>query len=184
MAKLIMAVRHEQILNIRLPGWRHQPGITEAADQMPLDQAKALVPEQFKENVPLSHPAFEYGLLLHDNGYFWEAHEVWEAIWIAAPKNGRDRITLKALIQIANAGLKAFQNKTVARNRLVDEALELLDELNIRKDLQVFSSPAHKLRSYQLIGALKEWRNGKEVTSQIQLNSFFSDIAHSEKAAK
>jgi Domain of unknown function (DUF309) len=184
MAKLIMAAQPDQIANIRLPGWRHMPGTTRAADRSPLDWAKDLVPLQFKDHVPLDHPAFGYALLLHDNHYFWEAHEVMEAIWLAAPKNGRDRIALKALIQITNAGLKAAQNKVLARNRLVDEALDLLHEMDIRRDAKQFRSPASELKSLELALALNNWLCDKKLISKIRLESFLPQLVHNFKDAK
>lgn len=48
--------------------------------------AKALVPAAFRGYVPARHPALRYGLALNERGYFWEAQEVLEAVWAAAPK--------------------------------------------------------------------------------------------------
>ena len=109
-----------------LPRWAHRPGQTAAADHAPLDAAKALVPVRFEGQVPADHPAFSYGLELNAAHFFWEAHEVWEAVWMAAPQNGLDRLALRALIQIANAGLKREMGQTNAVRRLIGEAMELL----------------------------------------------------------
>ena len=105
-----------------LPRWAYLPGTTPEPDRAPLEHAKALVPKVYENGVDPRDPAFRYGLALHDAGFFWEAHEVWEAVWKAAPKNGCDRLVLRALIQIANAGLKLRMGRKQAAVRLVDEA--------------------------------------------------------------
>ena len=79
------------------------------------------------------HPALRYGIGLNDAGYFWEAHEILEAIWAAAPQGGRERILLRACIQIANANLKLRMQRPHAAGRLLGEAMAELDELRVRK---------------------------------------------------
>ena len=115
-----------------LPRWAYVPGIDAKADHATLGTAKALVPPRFAGFVPATHPALLYGLALNDTGYFWESHEILEAVWAAAPQGGRDRILLRACIQIANANLKRKLNRSVAVARLIGEALAELDELAVR----------------------------------------------------
>ena len=95
-------------INLPLPRWAYVPGESDQAeaDQDTLWQAKALVPSRFCDFVPARHPALRYGIALNDSGYFWESQEVLEAVWAAAPQGGRERILLRACIQIANANLK------------------------------------------------------------------------------
>ncbi len=50
--------------------------------------------------------AISYGIDLFDNGYFWEAHEVWETAWRAAERDTDPWIFRKALIRLAAAALK------------------------------------------------------------------------------
>ena len=107
-----------------LPRRPHLPGSGSAPDREPLERAKALVPPAFPDGVPADDAAFRYGLRLHEAGFFWEAHEVWEAVWKAAPKNGRDRLILRGLIQLANAQLKLKMGRPAAALRLLDEAAE------------------------------------------------------------
>jgi predicted metal-dependent hydrolase len=115
-----------------MPSWAYNPGTDRAPDREPLEAVKQLVPVRFDGFVPADDAAFRYGLSLHDGGFFWEAHEIWEAVWKAAPMNGRDRLALRALIQIANAGLKQRQARRRAAERLLDEARTLLGELIAR----------------------------------------------------
>src|SRR5437762_8960498 len=116
-----------------LPRWVHVPGEGSEADHARLARAKALVPPRFEGGVPASHPALRYGLELNDAGFFWECHEILEAVWAVAPQRGRDRILLRACIQIANANLKQKLNRPGAMVRLLGEALSELDELRVRK---------------------------------------------------
>jgi hypothetical protein len=117
--------------SVYIPGKKSEP------DRLPLEKAKRLVPKAFFDGVPADHPTVRYGIALHDRGYFWEAHEVLEAVWKAAPKNGRDRIVLRALIQMANAGLKGALNLPKAQARLIGEVLAELRELAMREDAPV-----------------------------------------------
>jgi hypothetical protein len=109
------------------------PGETAEADYRPLDVAKAAIPARYRGPVPSDDPALLFGSSLYANGFFWEAHEVWEAVWIAAPMNGPDRIALRALIQVANAGLKLRMGRSAAAARLLAEAAELVAELALRR---------------------------------------------------
>ncbi|HYS90552.1 MAG TPA: DUF309 domain-containing protein [Bradyrhizobium sp.] len=82
--------------------------------------------------VPARHPALRYGIALNDAGYFWESHQVLEAVWAAVPQGGRERILLRACIQIANANLKLRMNKPHAAVRLFGAALGELNALGAR----------------------------------------------------
>lgn len=121
--------------DLPLPGWAYLPG--ETADSEPdheaLSQAKALVPAQFFGHVPTRHPALRYGIALNDAGYFWESQQVLEAVWAAAPQGGRERILLRACIQIANANLRLRMQKANAAARLWSEALTAIDGLLARR---------------------------------------------------
>jgi len=117
------------------PQWAYVPGEAAGldADYQTLDLAKALVPSAFRGYVPARHPALRYGLALNDRGYFWEAQEVLEAVWAAAPQGGRERILLRACIQIANANLRLRMLKPHAASRLLGEALQELNALLQRR---------------------------------------------------
>jgi hypothetical protein len=117
------------------PQWAYVPGEAAGldADYETLDLAKALVPSAFRGYVPARHPALRYGLALNDRGYFWEAQEVLEAVWAAAPQNGRERILLRACIQIANANLRLRMQKAHSAARLFGDALGELRSLSSRK---------------------------------------------------
>jgi hypothetical protein len=115
--------------DLRLPGWAHLPGVTPGADHAPLEAAKELVPPRFEAPPAADHPAIRYGIRLCDSGFYWEAHEVLEAVWMAAALNGRDRTALRAIIQLANAGLKLRMGRPRAALRLLTETASLLDDV-------------------------------------------------------
>ena len=122
-------------VKLPLPRWAYVPGETADADAdyETLAQAKLLVPPRFRDFVPARHPALRYGIALNDSGYFWESQEVLEAVWAAAPQGGRERILLRACIQIAIANLRLRMKKPHAAARLMGEALAELNALGARK---------------------------------------------------
>lgn len=63
------------------------------------------------------------GLRLYRHGYFWEAHEVWEAVWVNTRPNSAERALVQGVIQLANAGLKQRMGRPGAARRLADLAI-------------------------------------------------------------
>jgi Domain of unknown function (DUF309) len=126
-----MSVPPSNAAKLPLPQWAYVPGETAEAeaDHDTLWQAMALVPSRFQDFVPARHPALRYGIALNDAGYFWESQEILEAVWAAAPQGGRERILLRACIQIANANLRLRMHKPLAAARFFGEALGELDML-------------------------------------------------------
>ena len=121
--------------NLPLPQWAYVPGETAEADADydTLAQVMTLVPSRFRDFVPARHPALRYGLALNDHGFFWESQQILEAVWAAAPQGGRERILLRACIQIASANLKLRMLKSHAAARLLGEELGELNTLSLRK---------------------------------------------------
>src|SRR3954452_15115209 len=112
-----MNVPPSAAVNLTLPRWAYVPGVETEADHETLAMAKALVPARFNGFVPARHPALRYGLGLNDSGFFWEGHDIPEAVWGAAWQDERERILLRACIQIANANLKLRMEKPHAAVR-------------------------------------------------------------------
>ena len=145
-------------VNLALPRWAYVPGVEAEADHETLAMAKALVPARFNGFVPARHPALRYGLGLNDTGFFWESHEILEAVWAAAPQGGRERILLRACIQIANANLKLRMGRFHAASRLFGEALAELDELGVRKAAGTGGGFADAFPTAALAGLLRTKR--------------------------
>src|SRR5260221_9522809 len=121
--------------NLPLPRWAYVPGEADeaSADYETLAQVTLLVPSRFQGYVPARHPALRYAMSLNDRGYFWESQEVLEAVWAAAPQGGRERILLRACIQVASANLRLRMDKPRVATRLLGEALGGLNSLGERK---------------------------------------------------
>ena len=111
-----------------MPRWPHVPGTGTAPDRAPLDAAKTWVRRPVAADAWESDAAYRYGAALYVNGFFWEAHEVWEAVWLACAPNGAERRFLRGVIQLANAALKLRMERPRAAVRLLREAIELLGE--------------------------------------------------------
>ena len=73
--------------------------------------------------------AFCTGLYYFQSGYFWEAHELFEPVWMALEEGSDDRRFLQALIQLANAQLKIKMQRPKAAKRLCMMVRDLLTTL-------------------------------------------------------
>ena len=113
-----MSMPPSNAAKLPLPQWAYVPGETAEAeaDHDTLWQAMVPVPSRFQDFVPARHPALRYGIALNDAGYFWESQEILEAVWAAAPQGGRERILLRACIQIASANLKLTARRKSSRS--------------------------------------------------------------------
>ena len=82
-------------------------------------------------------PLFRYGEELFAAGYFWEAHAVWEELWLTAKRagDGTGSALLRALIQLAAAALKEVQGNRRGRNKLLGRAEEAFSRAGAGGDL-------------------------------------------------
>ena len=74
-------------------------------------------------------PGLSEGLALYRAGFFWEAHEALEPLWLSAAPNSRARAYLQALIQLANAQLKHKMDKPAAAHRILGLVRDHLSRL-------------------------------------------------------
>lgn len=70
---------------------------------------------------------FLHGVELFNAGFFWEAHEQWEAVWNAVGRAGVVADLLKGLIKLAAAGVKRLEGRPVGVTRHLNRANELFD---------------------------------------------------------
>lgn len=61
--------------------------------------------------------AFAWGMDLFNQGYYWEAHEAWEALWRIARRGTADHDLLQGLILLAATGVKLREGKSTAARR-------------------------------------------------------------------
>ncbi|MDD9908630.1 MAG: DUF309 domain-containing protein [Ahrensia sp.] len=74
--------------------------------------------------------AFQCGLHYLETGYFWEAHEVLEPVWLALPAGSAERFLVQALIQFANAKLKLEMQRPRAAKRICAIVGDLLSRID------------------------------------------------------
>ena len=115
------------LLAMPLPSHAYVPGVNERHKEGFLDHVIEIAPptttdENANENTP-----WHFGLRLIDEGFYWEAHEVLEAVWLRTKPNSRERYLVQGTIQIANALLKHKMNKKRAVERLCEQAGHSLD---------------------------------------------------------
>lgn len=72
----------------------------------------------------------DWAVDLFNSGYYWEAHETWEAIWHAYGRRGPEATLVKALIKLAAAGVKAREPKPEGVRRHARRAAELFRSLD------------------------------------------------------
>jgi uncharacterized protein len=71
------------------------------------------------------YPDYLFGIDLFNHGFYWEAHETWEQVWIACGRSGREADFLKGLIKLAAAGVKLREGRPGGVQRHASRALEL-----------------------------------------------------------
>ncbi len=73
--------------------------------------------------------AYWWGIDLFNSGYYWEAHEAWEAVWHATGHRGTMANFCKALIKLAAAGVKAREGRANGVRRHAQRARQLLESV-------------------------------------------------------
>jgi hypothetical protein len=66
-----------------------------------------------------------FGIDLFNHGFYWEAHETWEQVWISCGRAGREADFLKGLIKLAAAGVKLREGRPIGVQRHASRAREL-----------------------------------------------------------
>jgi len=105
---------------LRLPRWRCVPAHVALPDRKALELVET-VPARLDPGAVSHHEAFRYGADLFNAGYFWEAHEIWEPVWLALPPNSCARFACQAVIQAANAFLKLAGGRPNAFLRIASD---------------------------------------------------------------
>ncbi len=113
-----------------LPPYSYVPGKFPHPTRDPLGhsfgkpEAKPAVfsPEQWSQCRP-----YVMGIEYFNRGYYWEAHESWEAVWHSADRRGVMADMCKALIKLAAAGVKAREGRANGVLRHARRGKQLLD---------------------------------------------------------
>lgn len=72
-----------------------------------------------------------FGCDLYNHGFWWEAHEAWERVWLARQPGDDTDCYLRALIQAANGLLKLRMQRAKAADRLSNAVGDLLAEADL-----------------------------------------------------
>lgn len=111
------------------PSYRFTPGMNPHPTAGPaghsygqhLEIRTHLPPDRWREN-----KIYLFGIDLYHQGYFWESHESWEALWHLTAKNDAEGQFFQGLIQNAAAQLKVHLQQWSAAKHLSHEAWERL----------------------------------------------------------
>ena len=115
-----------------LPEFAHVPGVTAPPEGGPVAAIVGGVDDTTNPENWRANRVYLYGFVLYRDGFFWEAHEVWEAVWHGCRPNAPERCLVQALIQLANAALKVRMGKDNAVRRLLRDADRLVGEAIVR----------------------------------------------------
>jgi hypothetical protein len=106
-----------------VPGQGPRPSL-EVEDETRGSAAACLPADRWRQQAE-----YLWGVDLYNAGFFWEAHEVWEALWRASAHDPEQHSYLQGLIQTAAACLKGVTLNANAARSIGTRALERLDQL-------------------------------------------------------
>lgn len=110
------------------PDHAYVPGMNARHPEGMFDAIRATARQDMPVGMLLRCDAFHIGIEYVAKGYYWEAHEVLEAVWLALPANSLERFGVQGIIQLANAHLKMRMKRPKAARRLCDIAENLLNK--------------------------------------------------------
>ena len=106
--------------DIPLPPYAYVPGQNARHPEDWFDAIKASVTPETPPHLLHNTRAWCAGLAYLKAGYYWECHEVLEAVWMQAPNPSPEREMTQAIIQLANAKLKLKMGRPNAARRLAE----------------------------------------------------------------
>ena len=112
-----------------LPEHAYVPGLTARHAEGCFEPICATAQKGMSAEQLAQSEAFCTGLYYLQRGYFWEAHELFEPVWMALEEGSEERRLLQALIQLANAQLKVRMHRPKAASRLCIMVRGLLEKL-------------------------------------------------------
>ncbi len=113
-----------------LPPYAYQPGRTSHPTRDPGGHSYGDRAEPPAPPDPADWRAcgdYLYGIDLFNHGFFWEAHEAWEGLWVACGRRGATATYLQALINLAAAGFKARWGNARGMRANAGTALDLFE---------------------------------------------------------
>lgn len=111
---------------IPLPAHAYLPGMTARHPEGCFDGLKGGLEPGMNWGRIAASPAWRNGIALLRHGYYWEAHEVLEAVWMHTAPDTAERALVQGVIQIANARLKLAMGRAKAAARIAGMAADHL----------------------------------------------------------
>ncbi len=138
----IVSVNNEEQLPRLVPGYSfppyaYTPGLSPHPTRDPEGHNLKIEIESNDTFTPTQWEACESYLLgfdMFNHGFYWEAHEAWEALWQAIERKGRRAKLLKGLIKLAACGVKARQASNSGVIHLAGGALKEFKEVYREND--------------------------------------------------
>jgi len=103
----------------KLPEYTYVPGLT----PHPVSDVRG---HAYGQPRPAAIGQLQAGTELFNHGYYWEAHEAWEAEWMAAGRAGCRADLIKGLIKLAACGVKCLEGNRDGAMRHARRAGELI----------------------------------------------------------
>ena len=111
---------------MKLPSYAYVPGSNERHPENAFDALTSSVMAGQDSDSLAKCDAFQTGLYFLSEGFYWEAHELMEPVWMALPDDTVERHFVQSLIQLANGSLKLRMGRFKAALRLVGQSRSLL----------------------------------------------------------
>jgi hypothetical protein len=107
------------------PAYRYVPTLTPHPEihpeghsyKKPEEKVSYLPPDKWNQN-----DLYLYGVDLFNHGYWWEAHEAWEKVWMTTKRLDLEGQFLQGLIQFSAALLKLYSGSKTGFQNLYREA--------------------------------------------------------------
>lgn len=113
-------------MGVLLPPHAYTPGQTPRHPDHAFDALRGTAQPGMSVRALAASDAWQAGWVFFDQGFFWEAHEAWEPVWMSLPPNSAERHLVRAVIQFANARLKERMQRPRAARRLCELTRECL----------------------------------------------------------
>ena len=115
-----------------LPPHAYIPGQTQRHHEAQFDEIISSIPSVIDFETLQTLSAFHTVLNYMQHGFYWEAHEILEAIWMNTAQNSIERLFTQCIIHLANANLKHIMKRKTATQKIMTQANALSAEIGRR----------------------------------------------------